>query len=197
MALVRHLGERAGQSDGSAFKLGWRQALQRSDSRRRHKKKQKSFVKGPQDKKGQCRVTEPKPGSGVSTAAFKRERLGRTETQKREGLARRRSLAGSCFHLQIGWEEANPLSSHSYQLCKTTFPTPQIEREVWAARVTGFSLSFLFAILCPAEGVGLGAVISDDSANSTPCDYIPILSVCVYVRESLCVYTLQKKTARC
>ena len=31
---------------------------------------------------GQCGVTEPKPGSGVSTAAFKRERVGRTETQK-------------------------------------------------------------------------------------------------------------------
>ena len=51
---------------------------------------------------GQCSVRETKPGSGVSTAAFNREKVGRTETQKREGLARKRSLVGSCFHLQIG-----------------------------------------------------------------------------------------------
>lgn len=67
------MGEEQDQSDGSAFKLEElrKTSPQRSDSRRRHKKKQKSFVKGLQDKKGQCRVTEPKPGSGVSTAAFK------------------------------------------------------------------------------------------------------------------------------
>lgn len=103
MALVRHLGERAGQSQMDQ-PSSWAEDKPSRDQTAGGdtKKKQKSFEKGPQDKIGQCRVTEPKPGSGVSTAAFKRERLGRTETQKREGLARRRSLAGSCFHLQIG-----------------------------------------------------------------------------------------------
>lgn len=37
--------------------------------------------------------------------------------------------------------------------------------------------------------MGLGAVISSDSASSTHCDYIPILSVCVYVREFVCFIT--------
>lgn len=43
-------------------------------------------------------VTEAKGGSGVSTAGFNRERVGRTEPQKREGLTKRRLLMGSCFH---------------------------------------------------------------------------------------------------
>lgn len=42
-------------------------------------------------------VTEAKGGIGVSTAAFNRERVGKTETQKREGLTKR-LLMGSCFH---------------------------------------------------------------------------------------------------
>lgn len=64
------------------MKLGLRQARQRSNSRKRRKRKQKSFEESPQDKIGQCGVTVAKPGSGVSTAAFKRERVGRAETQK-------------------------------------------------------------------------------------------------------------------
>ena len=63
------------------MKLGLRQARQRSNSRRRRKRK-KNFEKSPQDKIGQCGVTVAKSGSGVSTAAFKRERVGRAETQK-------------------------------------------------------------------------------------------------------------------
>ena len=91
--------------------------------------------------------------------------------------------------------------------CRIAFPTSQTDREVSAAQATGFSLPFLFAVLCPAEGVGLGTVISGDSANSTPCDHIPSLCVCVCVcvcmreRVCVCVYvflcTLQKKTTRC
>ena len=48
--------------------------------------------------------------------------------------------------------------------------------------------------------MGLGPVISDDSANSTPCDHIPIVSVSVCVclckreREFVCLHITEENS---